>query len=284
MVCSGVSTAHGPAITVSVSGPIGTPATRMTERSRRCSLLTSLYGTEIRTTSATPGSPARFSVAAKRSMSPLSPMMVRDSPRLTNASPPASRTTLTTCSTSDAEASATITTTICPASHPNACPAPAQLAKSLQGSDVARVPCLPAGRLDHERDIGQRREQLAERPGADLAGADRLVPVAPGSAAEQRVVGVHQPHRGPRHAASAGRALAGRSAGRPAELVEHGRHPAGCGQVVAGREQVAGVQAEACLGVMLHRGQVVSRVAGPGAEHLSLAGHRLEQQVGVVVA
>ena len=27
-VCSGVSTAHGPAITVSVSGPIGTPATR----------------------------------------------------------------------------------------------------------------------------------------------------------------------------------------------------------------------------------------------------------------
>ena len=64
-VCSGVSTAHGPAMTVSVSGPIGTPPTRITERSRRCSRLTSLYGTEMRTTSATPGSAARFSVAAK---------------------------------------------------------------------------------------------------------------------------------------------------------------------------------------------------------------------------
>src|SRR5580693_8441411 len=205
MVCSGVSTAHGPAITVSVSGPIGTPATRMTERICRCSLLTSLYGTEIRTTSATPGSPVRFSVAANRSMSPLSPMIVRDSPRLTNASPPASRTTLTTWSTSDVEASAAITTTICPASHPNACPASAQLAKFLQGSDVARVPALPAGRLGHERDFGQRREQFAERPGADLAGADRLVPVAPGSAAEHRVVGVHQPHRGQRLPSGSGR-------------------------------------------------------------------------------
>jgi hypothetical protein len=128
-VCSGVSTAHGPAITVSVSGPIGTPATRMTERSRRCSLLTSLYGTEMRTTSATPARPARFSVAANRSMSPLSPMIVRDSPRLTNASPPASRTTLTTWSTSDAEASAAITTTICPAFQPNDCTAGRRPAK-----------------------------------------------------------------------------------------------------------------------------------------------------------
>ena len=32
-VCSGVSTAHGPAITVSVSGPIGTPPTLITDRS-----------------------------------------------------------------------------------------------------------------------------------------------------------------------------------------------------------------------------------------------------------
>ena len=31
-VCSGVSTAHGPAITVRVSGPIGTPPTWTTER------------------------------------------------------------------------------------------------------------------------------------------------------------------------------------------------------------------------------------------------------------
>ena len=63
IVCSAVSTAHGPAMTVSVSGPIGTPPTLMTERSRWCSRLTSLYGEEIRTTSLTPGMPRRFSVS-----------------------------------------------------------------------------------------------------------------------------------------------------------------------------------------------------------------------------
>ena len=62
-VCSAVSTAHGPAMTVSVSGPIGTPATLITERSRWCSRLTSLYGEVIRTTSLTPGMPRRFSVS-----------------------------------------------------------------------------------------------------------------------------------------------------------------------------------------------------------------------------
>ena len=77
-------------MTVSVSGPIGTPATRTTERSGVCSRLTSLYGAVVRTTSATPGSPARFSVAANRSMSPESPMIGAAPPRLTNASPPAS--------------------------------------------------------------------------------------------------------------------------------------------------------------------------------------------------
>ena len=95
-----------------MSGPIGTPATRITERSLRCSRLTSLYGTEIRTTSDTPGCDARFSVAANRSMSPLSPMIVLDSPRLTNASPPAARTRLTTPSASSSVASAAMTTTI----------------------------------------------------------------------------------------------------------------------------------------------------------------------------
>src|ERR1700728_2934034 len=162
----------------------------------------------MRTTSATPGRPARFKVAAKRSMSPLSPMIVRDSPRLTNASPPASRTTLTTWSTSDAVASAAITTTIgAPISRgttpqpgcslPAATVRPPPLAgrpKFLKRSDVPRVPRLPAGRLHDEGDVGQGPEQLAERCRADHARADRLVPVALGPAAEQRVVGVHQLH------------------------------------------------------------------------------------------
>jgi hypothetical protein len=36
------------------------------------------------------------------------------------------------------------------------------------------MPCLTAGRLDHEGHVGQGRQQLAERLGADLAGADRF--------------------------------------------------------------------------------------------------------------
>ncbi len=63
--CDGVLTesdAHE--MTVSVSEPIDTPATLITERSRRCSLLTSLYGAVIRTTSLTPGMPRRFSVSS----------------------------------------------------------------------------------------------------------------------------------------------------------------------------------------------------------------------------
>src|ERR1700733_328254 len=152
-------------------------------------------------------------------MSPLSPMIVRDSPRLTNASPPASRTTPTTWSTSDAVASAAITTTISALQSPRddpvtpavvsrrttSCPRRlrgTQLAsrpKFLKRSDVPRVPRLTAGRLNDERDAGQGREQLAEGPGtvlarADHARADRLMPVALGTAAEYRVVGVHQLH------------------------------------------------------------------------------------------
>ena len=41
-VCSGLSTAHGPAITVIVSGPMGTPPTSTTVRCGWCSRLTSL--------------------------------------------------------------------------------------------------------------------------------------------------------------------------------------------------------------------------------------------------
>ena len=114
-VCSGVSTAHGPAMTVSVSGPIGTPATLITERSWRCSRLTSLYGAVIRTTSLTPVMLRRFS-ASSWSMSPTRPTIVLETPRLTNASPPASRTRSTTPSTSVFSASAAMTTTMSPAS------------------------------------------------------------------------------------------------------------------------------------------------------------------------
>jgi hypothetical protein len=114
-VCPAVSTAHGPAMTVSVSGPIGTPATLITERSRWCSRLTSLYGAVIRTTSLTPGMPLRLRVS-KRSTSPTSPTIVRDMPRLTKASPPAARTRSTTPPISVSPASAAITTTISSAS------------------------------------------------------------------------------------------------------------------------------------------------------------------------
>ena len=122
-VCSAVSTAHGPAMTVSVSGPIGTPATRITERSRWCSRLTSLYGAEIRTTSLTPGMPRRFSVS-RWSTSPTRPTIVRDMPRLTKASPPAARTRSTTPSISVSPASAVITTTISSASSHKENPGP----------------------------------------------------------------------------------------------------------------------------------------------------------------
>jgi hypothetical protein len=122
-VCSAVSTAHGPAITVSVSGPIGTPATLITERSRRCSRLTSLYGAVIRTTSLTPGMPRRFSVSSW-SMSPTRPTIVRETPRLTNASPPAPRTSSTTPLTSAAPASAAMTTTMSSASSHKKSPGP----------------------------------------------------------------------------------------------------------------------------------------------------------------
>ena len=110
-------------MTVSVSGPIGTPPTRITERSRWCSRLTSLYGEEIRTTSLTPGMPRRFSVS-RWSTSPTRPTIVRDMPRLTKASPPADRTRSTTPSTSVSPASAVITTTMSSASSHKESPGP----------------------------------------------------------------------------------------------------------------------------------------------------------------
>lgn len=101
-VWDGVSAAHGPAITVRVTGPIGTPATLITDRSGWCSRLTGLYGAEIRTTSSTLRrlDRLRASNASTSPTSPTSPTMVRLTPRLTNASPPAARTNWTISSTS----------------------------------------------------------------------------------------------------------------------------------------------------------------------------------------
>ena len=90
-VCSGVSTAHGPAARVKVSGPMGTRAspTKIVDISGWFWRLTSLYGEEMRITSLTPLMPRRSRVCSS-SMSPTRPMIVRLTPRLTKASPPAS--------------------------------------------------------------------------------------------------------------------------------------------------------------------------------------------------
>src|SRR3954452_10344792 len=66
----------------------------------------------MRTTSLTPGKARRLSVS-NCSTSPTSPTMVRWTPRLTNAVPPASCTVRTTASSSSAVAPGDITTTMC---------------------------------------------------------------------------------------------------------------------------------------------------------------------------
>src|SRR3954447_20012685 len=66
----------------------------------------------MRTTSLTPGKARRLSVS-NCSTSPTSPTMVRWTPRLTNAEPPASCTVRTTASSSSAVAPGDITTTMC---------------------------------------------------------------------------------------------------------------------------------------------------------------------------
>src|SRR5215218_3342472 len=81
--------------------------------------LTSLYGALTRITSATPAMPRRLS-PAKVSTSPTRPMMVRVTPRLTNASPPAEVTRATTATTSSVDAPGCMTTTTVPSlvGHP----------------------------------------------------------------------------------------------------------------------------------------------------------------------
>src|SRR5262249_47466564 len=110
-VCSGVSTAHGPAIRVNVSGPIGTLRTVTVDVPGWCSRLTSLYGAVIRTTSCTP---ARVETSSDSSTSsvPTTPTIVRVTPRDTNAVPPAAWTWLTTSASSASPAVAAITMTM----------------------------------------------------------------------------------------------------------------------------------------------------------------------------
>ena len=131
---------------------------------------------------------------------------------------------------------------------------------------------LAARRLGDERDIGEHRvgQQFTERRDADRAFADRLVPVAPRSAGEQRVVRVHQSH-----AARPGGAL---------DLVKRGGHAIGRGEVVPGSEQVTRVQADADFGMRFERREVRRQVGRASAQHVALPGHRLEQQVRVIVA
>ena len=78
-VCSGVSTAHGPAMKVNVSGPIGTPPTRIVVRRAWFCADTSLYGAVIRIVSTTPGSPSASRVSSTSSV-PTTPMIVRITP------------------------------------------------------------------------------------------------------------------------------------------------------------------------------------------------------------
>src|SRR5690242_8326494 len=103
---------------------------------------------------------------------------------------------------------------------------------------VAQLPqhghvALLAGlrRLGHERHVREQwvPDQLAELPETDQPGADGRVPVLTRPARVRGVVGVHQPHP---------------AGDRAVERGEQARHGARRGQVVAGREQVAGVQAD----------------------------------------
>ena len=110
-VWSGVSTAHGPAMGVKVPGPIGTPPTSTVVEDGWFSRLTSLYGLLTRTTSTTPGIARRFS-PPKATTSPTRPTIVRCTPRLTNADPPACSTRSTTASTCSGGAPGRMTTTM----------------------------------------------------------------------------------------------------------------------------------------------------------------------------
>ena len=121
---------------------------------------------------------------------------------------------------------------------------------------VSRMNGTPVGRR-----VG---EELRERLGADVALADPLVPVLEGAAHVHRVVGVHQPQ--PAGPADLDDPVDGR--GRAAGLVQRR----------AGREDVAGVEADPGLRVEVEGVEVGRQVLDAGAQGAALAGGRLEQQ------
>jgi hypothetical protein len=68
------------------------------------------------------------------------------------------------------------------------------------------------------------------------------------------------------------------------DLVKRGGHAIRRGEVVPGSEQVTRVQADADFGMRFERGEVRRQVGRASAQHVALPGHRLEQQVRVIVA
>jgi hypothetical protein len=72
-------------------------------------------------------------------------------------------------------------------------------------------------------------------------------------------------------------------ANRVDQQIEGLVHTAGPGQIVARREDVAGVEADAQLGVGVEGLEVRSEVPGAGAERGALAGRRLQEEERVVV-
>src|SRR5579885_2088850 len=112
MICSRLSTEHGPAITTTRLPPIATFPTHTTEsRPPWNSRLTSLYGCRMRTTLSTPAMASRLS---RRSsfvwLSPTTPITMRSTPSETCARSPASSIFRTTASRSSRVCSGLITT------------------------------------------------------------------------------------------------------------------------------------------------------------------------------
>ncbi len=82
MICSSLSTEQGPAITMNSSPPISRPFTLMSERPGLNSLLTNLYGAEMRMARSTPGVASRDSRQAVTSPTPTAPITTRSSPSM----------------------------------------------------------------------------------------------------------------------------------------------------------------------------------------------------------
>src|SRR5467141_2639472 len=82
MICFSDSTEHGPAITTNSAPPISVPFTFILVLPARNSLLTNLYGAEIRTTFSTCGMASIDSMHAVTSPTPTTPITTRSSPSM----------------------------------------------------------------------------------------------------------------------------------------------------------------------------------------------------------